>query len=350
MSEVVFALLRGEDVESIAKRRLDILLSHDLFVIANSERRKIDIVEVRRRARMPFVIQLKMFVRGGVKEHIVAKILFVYDFLGRSLQKLNRQYIGSLYEQLLKWITSANGIDYSTAILTPLSYSILYNLDPFTLTQMVIAVDGLAGVGKTSLVYNSIKAVLLALGLSEKEAQELFLAMYLQRMDDFVVLMKIAREKNVRLPIIVFDDAAATASAYLWFTESRKKMIEFARAMTITREKVANLVLVGPYSSIFKGLRRLAHMVFEPSTHYDLLSGGRRLVTSLWYVYMQNRIIDLTGTITPHPMKVDDTVYTLITEVKKKIWEEITERAEAETIAEGGEEEWNHRSAPGALY
>jgi hypothetical protein len=288
---------------------------------------------------MPFVIQLKMMVRESVKEHIVAKVLFVYDFLGRSLPKLNRRYIGLLHEQLLKWITSANSIDHSTAILTPLSYSILYNLDPFTLTQMVIAVDGLSGVGKTSLVYNSIKTVLLALGLSDKEAQELFLAMYLQRMDDFVTLMKIVKEKNVRLPIIVFDDAAATASAYMWFTEARKKMIEFARAMTITREKIANLVLVGPYSSIFKGLRRLAHMVFEPSTHYDLLPGGRRLVTSLWYVYMQNRVIDLAGTITPHPMKVDDTVYTLITEVKKKVWEEIAERAgEAEATAEGGEE------------
>jgi len=335
MSEVISALLRGEDAESIAKRRLDILLSYDLLGVAYSERRKIDIVEARRRVRMPFVIQMRMMVREGVKEHIVAKALFVHDFLGRSPPILNRRNIGLYHEQLLKWITSANSIDYSAAILTPLSYSILYNLDPFTLTQMVIAVDGLTGVGKTSLVYNSIKAVLLALGLSDREAQELFLAMYLQRMDDFVALMRMAKERNVRLPVIVFDDVAATASAYLWFTEARGKLIEFARALTITRERIANLVLVGPYSSIFKGLRRLAHMVFEPSTHYDMLPGGRRLVTSLWYVYMQSRVIDLTGTVTPHPMKVDDSVYMLITEVKKRVWEEIVEKAGR--AEEGGE-------------
>ncbi len=34
MSEIILAIVRGEDAEAIAKRRLDILLSYDLFGIS----------------------------------------------------------------------------------------------------------------------------------------------------------------------------------------------------------------------------------------------------------------------------------------------------------------------------
>jgi hypothetical protein len=210
---------------------------------------------------------------------------------------------------------------------------------------MIVAVGGVTGIGKTSLVYNSVKAVLRMLGLSEKESQELFLAMYVQRMEDLVALLKLIESRNLRLPLIVFDDAAVAVSAYMWFSESRKKLIEFSRALTISRERVANLIITGPFSAIFKGLRRLVHTVFTPVTHYDRLPGGRRLITSLWYVTMQDKLVDMTGTVTPHPLKVDDSVYTLINQVKEKVREEVIEKIgrvveeESEEVVGGGEPE-----------
>ena len=345
MSEVIFSILRGEDAQEIALRRLGVLASydHDLFKRVVEHSRQIDAIREIRMNRQPVISLFRYWLRRGVRERIVAKALFLYDFLGMQphFNRSKPELQEAVNEEYTRRIVSAAGVNYSSAVVSPLAFTLLYNLDPLTLTQMIIAVDGLAGVGKTSLVYNSIKALLLALGFSEKEAQEMFLAMYIQRVEEFIALLGILKEseayRRVRLPILVFDDAAATASAYMWFTESRRKMIEFARALTIARERVANIVMIGPYSAIFKGLRRLAHIVFEPSTYYDILPMGRRLIITLWRVNMQDKEVDLTATVTPHPMKVDDTVYSLITAVKKKIWEEITEKAVA-VAEEGGEE------------
>jgi hypothetical protein len=344
MSEIVFATLRSEHVHDVALRRLKWLAPYDedLFKRVAKLDRQVDAIREMRMARQPVVSLFRKWLRYGVRERIVAKALFLYDFLGEQPHLSPKPELqGAVNEEYTRRIVSATGINYSSALVTPLAFTLLYNLDPLTPTQMIIAVDGLAGVGKTSLVYNSIKALLLALGFSEKEAQELFLAMYIQRVEEFIALLGILKEseayRRVRLPILVFDDAAATASAYMWFTESRRKMIEFARALTIARERVANIVMIGPYSAIFKGLRRLAHIVFEPSTYYDILPMGRRLIVTLWRVNMQGKEVDLTATVTPHPMKVDDTVYSLITAVKKKIWEEITEKA-ATTVEESAEE------------
>jgi len=353
MSEIVFAILRGEDIKSIALRRIGVLTSYnnDLFRRVSEIRDQIDVVRQRREYRDSIVGMLKSWLRHGVKERLVARHLFAYDFLSLPLSHspLSHSHIRVEWQEyesrdLLKRILSATSISYSSALASPLAFALVYNLSPFTLSQMIIAVDGLAGVGKTSLVYNSVKSVLLALGFSEKEVQELFLAMYVQRVDEFIEMMRVLKDsevyRKVRIPILVFDDAAVTASAYMWFTESRRKMIEFARALTIAREKIANLLIIGPYSATFKGIRRLAHMVFEPSTHYDLLPKGVQLVTSLWYVSMRDKVVDLTATITPHPMKVDDTVYSLITAVKKKLWEEVVEKAGAIVESEQkGEEE-----------
>jgi len=344
MSEVVFAILRDEDVEDVAKRRLEILLSYDLFGIAFNREKQLDAVDARRRWRRSVITSVKMLMKRGVREYLVARILFAYDFL--DVVSPSTRDIGEIYTAIMNRILSATSIDYASILASPLAYSLLFNLSPFTLTQMVVAVDGVAGVGKTSLVYSSVKAVLRMLGLSEKDIQELFLAMYIQRMEDLATLMKLVENKDLRLPIMVFDDAAVAVSAYLWFSESRKKLVELARALTISRERVANLVVVGPYSAIFKGLRRLIHMIFTPTTYYDRLPGGKRLVTSLWYVVMQDRTVDMTGTVTPHPLKVDDYVYTLINQVKKKVREEVIEKVgelvkeeKPEEVIEGGETE-----------
>jgi hypothetical protein len=348
MSEIVFAVLRGEDMKSIALRRIGVLTSYnnDLFRRVTENRDQIDVIRQRREYRDNIVAMLRSWLRHGVKERLVARYLFAYDFLSLPLSysQVRVEWQEYTSRDLLRRILSATSINYSSALASPLAFALMYNLSPFTLSQMIIAVDGLAGVGKTSLVYNSVKSVLLALGFSEKEVQELFLAMYVQRVDEFIEMMRVLKDsevyRKVRIPILVFDDAAVTASAYMWFTESRRKMIEFARALTIAREKIANLLIIGPYSATFKGIRRLAHMVFEPSTYYDLLPKGVQLVTSLWYVSMRDKVVDLTATITPHPMKVDDTVYSLITAVKKKLWEEVVEKAGATVESEQkGEEE-----------
>jgi len=350
MSEIVFALLRGEDLKSIAIRRIAMLTSYnnDLFRRVAENRDQIELIRQRREHRDGVVSMLKSWLRHGVKERVVARYIFMYDFLSLPLTysyiKIRSEWQETIGRDLMKHILSANSINYSSAVASPLAFALIYNLLPFTLSQMIIAVDGLTGVGKTSLVYNSIKSMLLALGFSEKEAQELFLAMYVQHIDEFIEMMKVLKDselyRKVRIPILVFDDAAVTASAYMWFTESRRKMIEFTRALTIAREKIANLMIIGPYTATFKGVRRLAHMVFEPSTHYDLLPKGMQLVTSLWYVSMRDKVVDLTATITPQPMKVDDFVYSLITAVKKKLWEEVVEEAgtAVESKQEGEEE------------
>lgn len=334
MSEIAFAVLRGEDMKSIVLRRVAMLASYnnDLFRRVVENKDQIELIRQRREHREGVIAMLKLWLKRGVKERVVAKALFVYDFLSLPLShSMRNEWQEATSRELMKHILSATGINYSSALASPLAFALIYNLSPLTLSQMIIAVDGLSGVGKTSLVYNSVKSVLLALGFNEKEAQELFLAMYIQRVDEFIELMRFLKDsefyRKVRMPILVFDDAAVTASAYMWFTESRRKMIEFARALTIAREKIANLIIIGPYSATFKGIRRLAHIVFEPSTHYDLLPKGVQLVTSLWYVSMRDKVVDLTATITPHPMKVDDTVYSLITAVKKKLWEEVVEKA-----------------------
>jgi hypothetical protein len=320
MSEVIVAILRGEHPEDIAKRRLDILTSYDLFSLTYHAEERLNIVDTRRVNRGNLVATLKFLMRRGLREPLVAKILFAHDFLGIMPSV---SVVPGAFTDIARKIASATQIDYSSVLASPLAYSIMFNLNPFTLTQMVIAVDGVAGVGKTSLVYSSVKAVLQALGLGERDIQELFLAMYVQRMEDLVELMKLAESRNLRLPIVVYDDAAVTVSAYMWFSGSRKKLAEFAKMLTISRERIANLLLVGPYSAIFKGLRRLAHMIFTPITRYERLSDGKRVVVSLWYVNMQDRVVDMTGTVTPHPLKVDDTVYTLINEVKKKVRESV---------------------------
>ncbi|MCI4437760.1 MAG: hypothetical protein JHC33_13220 [Ignisphaera sp.] len=335
MSEIISALLRGESPEDIAKRRLDILLSHDLFGLGFNAEKQLNVIDTTRANRMTLVSTAKMLLRRGFKEHWIAKILFVNDFLGPlSYVEPHSEFLSNL----TKRIASATAIDYSSVLASPMAYSILFNLNPFTLTQMVIAVDGTTGVGKTSLVYSSVKAVLHALGLSERDANELFLAMYVQRMDDFIELMKLVESRDLRLPVIVYDDVAVTASAYLWFSSSRKKLIEFAKLLTISRERIANLLLVGPYSAIFKGLRRLAHMVFSPTTRYERLPNGKRVVVSLWYVYMQSRTVDLTGTVAPYPLKVDDTVYTLINKVKEKVRQETIENV-SKTVEEEQKEQ-----------
>jgi hypothetical protein len=324
MSEIVLAIIRDEDAEAIAKRRLDILLSYDLFGIAFNYEKHLDVVDTRRSNRSWLIGSAKVLLKRGIKEHWIARILFVNDFLAFAPNPVASPT--ELFDTVMKRIVSATSIDYASVLASPLAYSILFNLSSFALTQMIVAVGGVAGVGKTSLVYSSVKAVLRMLGLSEKEAQELFLAMYVQRMEDLVALLKLVEGRSLRLPLIVFDDAAVAVSAYMWFSESRKKLIEFSRALTISRERVANLIITGPFSAIFKGLRRLVHMVFTPVAHYDRLPGGRRLITSLWYVTMQDRLVDMTGTVTPHPLKVDDSVYALINQVKEKVREEVIEK------------------------
>jgi hypothetical protein len=344
MSEIAIALLRNAPVEDIAKRRLDILSACDLFGIMINEERKLEVIDSKRRQRGTFIASLKILRRHGIREDFIAKALFAYDFLDWTpfLPSNNPDYVSGV---IMGRILSARGVSYSSILATPLAYSILFNLSPLTLTQMVVAVDGVAGVGKTSLVYSSVKAVLLALGLSEKEAQELFLATYIQRLEELAELVKLAESRNIRLPIIVFDDAATSASAYLWFSQSRNKLIELAKLLTIARERIANLVIVGPYSAIFKGIRRLVHMVFQPVTRYERVPGGRRLVVTLWNVAMQDRLVDMMGTVTPHPLKVDDSVYVLISEVKKRIREEVAEKLGAQ--AESGEKEGADGGEPG---
>jgi hypothetical protein len=324
VSEVVDAVMKGSDPEDVAKLRLEVIESYDLYRRGSAELDEIVIRE--RNSHMNAVELAKTYMRwwGGLP---AALFIFVNDFLGRFITNIRRS---RLVAKTLKAVREAKYIDHRAALGTPLVFSILYTITPDPAIQMIHVVSGLTGVGKTTFVYNSVKIALQALGLNEKDVKEVFLASYIQLLEEFAALLKILNKKNTRTPIVVVDDVAATLSAYIWFTEKRSRAIQLSKFLTISRERISSLILVGPYGMIFKGVRRLAHFIYEPETWYLPLP-DRDYIVTLWSVTSggeeRGKVVDITATVTPHPMKVDDDVYQAITCIKGRIWREIVGEA-----------------------
>jgi hypothetical protein len=324
VSEVVNAILKGSDPEDVAKLRLEVIESYDLYGRDSAE---LDEVVVRERSSHMATFKLaKVYMRwwGGLP---VALFMFANDFLGRYITSIRRS---RLVAKVVKAVREAKYIDQKVALGSPLVFSILFTISPDTVTQMVHAISGLTGVGKTTLVYNSVKIALQALGLSEGGAKELFLASYIQLLEEFIAFLKLLDKRNTRAPIVVLDDVAATLSAYIWFTKKRSRAIQLARFLTVSRERISSLIVVGPYRMIFRGMRRVAHFIYDPETWYLPLPDKNYTVT-LWHIISggdaNRRVVDMTATVAPHPMKVDDDVYQVITHTKGRILKEIVGEA-----------------------
>jgi hypothetical protein len=324
VSEVVNAILKGSDPEDVAKLRLEVIESYDLYRRGSAE---LDEIVIRERGNHMDAVDLaKVYMRwwGGLPATL---FMFANDFLGRCITNIRRS---RLVAKIVKAIREAKYIDQKAALGSPLVFSILYTISPNAVTQMIHAISGLTGVGKTTLVYNSVKIALQALGLSEGGAKELFLASYIQLLEEFAAFLKLLDKKNTRAPIVVLDDAAATLSAYIWFTKKRSRAIQLAKFLTVARERISSLIVVGPYRMIFRGVRRIVHFIYEPETWYLSLPDGNYTV-ALWHVISggdaSRRVVDMTATVAPHPMRVDDDVYQVITYIKGRIWREVVGEA-----------------------
>jgi len=325
VSEVVNAVLSGSDPEDVAKLRLEIIESYDLYRRVSAE---LDEILFRERERHKVALMTsEMYMRwwGGLPATL---FIFADDFLGRNITSIKK---AKLMAKVIKSIRETKYLDQKAALGSPLVFSILYTISSDAVTQMINVVSGLTGIGKTTLVYNSVKMALQALGLSEKDAKELFLASYIQLLEDFATFLRILCKKGVRAPIVVLDDAAATLSVYMWFTKKRGRAMQLSRLLTVAREMVSSLILVGPYRMIFKGVRRIAHFIYDPETWYLALP-DRNYIVTLWRVTSggdagRGRVVDMTATVAPHPMRVDDDVYQVVTQIKGRIWREIVGEA-----------------------
>jgi hypothetical protein len=344
MSKALKLLLEGAAFEDVARERFEVI---DFYAgrIYDLSTHVIDALRARCIARSRSVSILLTLFKQGLRGALVAKLAFLNDFADYPVSMFlsplvslegSKEVVRSVEESVTRAVEEVEEIDYAAAAASPLAWLTLFSLG--SMIQTVTAIDGLAGVGKTTLVYNSMKAVLYSMGLSPREAEELFLASYVQMKEDLMELLRIACERGRRIPVIVYDDAAVTLSSYAWFSgEERKYLMKLARLLTISRERVSNLILVGPYTGIFRGVRMKAHVVFEPEVFYSVVPGGRRRIVTLWKVKRGDRVSDLTGTVTPHPMKVDDRVYSMITAVKTRLLARLVEEGE------GREEKDKHK-------
>jgi len=220
-----------------------------------------------------------------------------------------------------------SSVNYSSALFSPLAWHIFVAFrSPFV--QNIITVEGLAGTGKTTFVYNSLKAVLLNIGFSQRDIYEIFTASYIQRSEELATLLVESSRKGVRIPIIIFDDVALTAHAYEWWTRRRDWLTKLSKALTISRENIDCIVFIGPQKKIFSGLRGISHLTFSALSKKEVVADKPYIRTvTLWTVKMELSTVDWTGTAVP-PLFVDNEVYRKISAVKQMLWREAVEELE----------------------
>ena len=345
MSEVVKAVLQNEDPERIAKIRLEVMASHDLWSYARGLPG--EELERVRRARLKVVYDLLDTLRRfrALNVFYVAKLLMRCDwsegigFLNTVLNALesvrSSEFLQSVASDRAQRAesTAVKRISYTYAIYTPIAWSMLAALRSRT-AQSIISVSGSTGVGKTTLIYNSFKAVMLYLGLPTRQLKELFYAMYIQRVEEFVELLKLASKTETKIPVVVFDDVALTAHAYDWWAapSRRKWLMELAKVLTISREMIGCFVVSSP-GKVFAGLRGLSHLTVEARSKQELVDGDSSIrVVTFWSAWVPGprNAVDATGTLIP-PLAVDDDVYSNITAVKVMLWKEAVK-----SLGEGG--------------
>ncbi|AQQ16864.1 ORF9 [Sulfolobus spindle-shaped virus 3] len=102
---------------------------------------------------------------------------------------------------------------------------------------------GKQGVGKTTYALKVAKEVYQRLGHEPDESWQLALDSLFFELKDALQLMKIFRQNNRTIPIIIFDDAGIWLQKYLWYKE---EMIKFYRIYNIIRNIVSGIIFTTP--------------------------------------------------------------------------------------------------------
>jgi hypothetical protein len=104
-------------------------------------------------------------------------------------------------------------------------------------------VFGKQGAGKTTYALKVAKEVYQQLGHEPDEAWRYALDSLFFELKDALRMMKIFRENDRTIPVIIFDDAGIWLQKYLWYKE---EMIKFYRVYNIIRNIVNGLIFTTP--------------------------------------------------------------------------------------------------------
>ncbi len=104
-------------------------------------------------------------------------------------------------------------------------------------------VFGKQGVGKTTYALKVAKEVYQRLGHEPHEAWEFALDSLFFELKDALRLMKIFRENDRTIPVIIFDDAGLWLQKYKW---QREDLMKFYEVYNIIRNIVSGLIFTTP--------------------------------------------------------------------------------------------------------
>jgi hypothetical protein len=104
-------------------------------------------------------------------------------------------------------------------------------------------VFGKQGVGKTTYALKVAKEVYQRLGHDPQEAWEFALDSLFFELKDALRLMKIFRENDRTIPVIIFDDAGLWLQKYEW---QREDLMKFYKVYNIIRNIVSGIIFTTP--------------------------------------------------------------------------------------------------------
>jgi len=104
-------------------------------------------------------------------------------------------------------------------------------------------VFGKQGTGKTTYALKVAKEVYQRLGHEPREAWEFALDSLFFELKDALRLMKIFRENDRAIPVIIFDDAGLWLQKYEW---QREDLMKFYKVYNIIRNIVSGLIFTTP--------------------------------------------------------------------------------------------------------
>jgi len=330
-------LSNPDDLEFSVKQRLEVLSQLSDVLPKRAQKRTYNKVTTHylQRLRDTRVKYVYTLVSTMVKHRVfnvpyLAKLLTRVDWLDGV------SYLYHVVEEKAEWLRSLDllqslayipnrSVNYNVALFSPLAWHMFIAFRS-PLVQNIITIEGATGAGKTTLVYSSLKAVLINLGFGLSDVWEIFEASYVQRSEELSLLLLEVSKRGLRIPLIIFDDVALTAHAYEWWSSARRDyLIKLSKALTVSREHIDCLILVGPQKKIFAGLRGISHLVFTARSKKEAVHSEPFVRTAtLWFVKAGGHTIDWTGTTTP-PLMVDNSVYEKITAVKNVLWKQAVE-------------------------
>ena len=330
-------LSNPNDLELSARQRLEVLSQLSDVLPRRAQKRTHSKVTTHylQRLRDTRVKYVYTLVSAMVKYRVfnipyLAKLLTRVDWLDgiAYLHHIVEEKMDSLrsLESLQDFTYIPNvSVNYNVALFSPLAWHMFIAFRS-PLVQNIIAIEGATGAGKTTLVYSSLKAVLINLGFGLSDVWEIFEASYVQRSEELSLLLLEVSKRGIRVPLIIFDDVALTAHAYEWWSSARRDyLIKLSKALTVSREHIDCLILIGPQKKIFAGLRGISHLVFTARSKKEAVHSEPFVRTvTLWFVKAGGHTIDWTGTTTP-PLMVDNSVYEKITAVKNVLWKQAVE-------------------------